>query len=127
MSRDEGEVYVEMCVGMGETLASAKQPGTPYRFSYGKKDGKVTTLALASFSKSLVARGDSFELAEEAIDYSSVPLHSDAEYRDALVTRIAKSVVAIADARKEPQDVEGAVDEAGGGHIVQSRPMVLSD
>lgn len=45
ITRDANEVYIEMCVGMGETLASAGQPGTPYRFSYAKANHKVTTVS----------------------------------------------------------------------------------
>merc|ERR1712216_198870 len=54
ISRDENEVYVEMCVGMGETLASAAQPGTPYRFTFDKAKQAVNVQAVSSFSKALV-------------------------------------------------------------------------
>lgn len=81
ITRDNYSVYIEMCVGMGETLASANQPGVPYRFGYSKTDKKVSTLALSSFSKALVAEGDSFKLASKPIDFGSVRLHSDASYR----------------------------------------------
>ena len=81
ITRDDTQVYIEMCVGMGETLASANQPGTPYRFSFSKKDGKVATLALSSFSKALMPQGDSFDLGEEQIDYTDIKLHTDEKYR----------------------------------------------
>lgn len=90
ISRDAGEVYIEMCVGMGETLASAGQPGTPYRFSYSKADKKVTTMALSSFSKALVPQGNSFKLASEQIDYSDIAIHTDSKLRDAVVEKIAQ-------------------------------------
>eukprot|EP00281_Chroomonas_sp_CCMP1168_P018805 CAMPEP_0206228300 /NCGR_PEP_ID=MMETSP0047_2-20121206/9098_1 /ASSEMBLY_ACC=CAM_ASM_000192 /TAXON_ID=195065 /ORGANISM="Chroomonas mesostigmatica_cf, Strain CCMP1168" /LENGTH=1066 /DNA_ID=CAMNT_0053651539 /DNA_START=96 /DNA_END=3292 /DNA_ORIENTATION=+ len=122
ITRDQDEVYIEMCVGMGETLASAGQPGTPYRFSYSKKTKKVNTLTLSSFSKALVAEGDGFELASKPIDFGTVRLHTDAAFRSALVSEIAVAIEAIADARGSAQDVEGAVDSEGGIHIVQARP-----
>jgi phosphoglucan,water dikinase len=127
ISRDAGEVYIEMCVGMGETLASAGQPGTPYRFSYSKADKKVTTMALSSFSKALVPQGNSFQLASEQIDYSDIAIHTDSNLRDQVVEKIAQAVMAIAKERGSAQDVEGAIDAEGVMHIVQARPMVLSD
>jgi phosphoenolpyruvate synthase/pyruvate phosphate dikinase len=34
---NKDEVYMELAVGQGETLASANQTGTPYRMIYNKK------------------------------------------------------------------------------------------
>ena len=131
ISRDPDQVYVEMCVGMGETLASAAQPGTPYRFTYDKSTKAVAVLAVSSFSKALVPpSGNSFDLDEIVIDYSTIPLHTDPVFRDDLVSRIAKAVSALADARGCEQDVEGVILLEGAEavlHIVQTRPMVLAD
>jgi len=131
ITRDANEVYVEMCVGMGETLASAAQPGTPYRFAFDKGKQGVNVLALSSFSYALVPPADnSFDLQEEVIDYSRIPLHTDPAFRTSIVTRIAKAVTALADARGSAQDVEGVVVLKGTEahvHIVQARPMVLAD
>jgi len=131
ISRDANEVYVEMCVGMGETLASAAQPGTPYRFTFDKAKQAVNVQALSSFSFALVPdAGGSFELQEEVIDYSRIPLHTDPAFRESIVTRIAKAVMALADKRGSAQDVEGVVVLNGADadvHIVQTRPMVLAD
>ena len=108
ITRNTNEVYVEMCVGMGETLASANQPGTPYRFTFDKAKKTVNVQALSSFSLALVPPpGGSFDLIEKVIDYSKIPLHTDPAFRQDVVTRIAKAVVALADARGSAQDVEG--------------------
>jgi len=131
ITRNTDEVYVEMCVGMGETLASANQPGTPYRFTFDKAKKSVNVQALSSFSLALVpAAGGSFDLEEKVIDYSQIPLHTDPAFRLDLVTRIAKAVMALAHARGTAQDVEGVVVLKGAAsnvHIVQARPMVLAD
>jgi len=136
ISRDPGQVYMELCVGMGETLASAGQAGTPYRAAYSKKEGRASTLALSSLSYALRPSPDGTAegkpaLVQEAIDYTAVPFHTDAAAREAIVARIAKAVVALAEARGSPQDVEGVVRAAPGGgppriYIVQARPMVLA-
>ena len=34
---DPSQVYIELAIGQGETLASANQTGTPYRLIYDKK------------------------------------------------------------------------------------------
>mmetsp|Transcript_75265 Transcript_75265/g.110308 ORF Transcript_75265/g.110308 Transcript_75265/m.110308 type:complete len:892 (-) Transcript_75265:742-3417(-) len=131
ITRNTNEVYVEMCVGMGETLASANQPGTPYRFTFDKAKKTVNVQALSSFSLALVPPpGGSFDLIEKVIDYSKIPLHTDPAFRQDVVTRIAKAVMALADARGSAQDVEGVVVLKGSAadvHIVQARPMVLAD
>ena len=88
-------------------------------------------LAVSSFSKALVPpSGNSFGLDEIVIDYSTIPLHTDPVFRDDLVSRIAKAVSALADARGCEQDVEGVIVLEGAEavlHIVQTRPMVLAD
>ena len=97
INRDDNEVYIEMCVGMGETLASAAQPGTPYRFTFNKSTKAVTVQALSSFSLALVPpKGGSFELEKSIIDYSTIPLHTDPDFRHDIVTRLSEAVMALA-------------------------------
>jgi len=56
VENDAGSVYMEVCVGLGETLASANEPGTPYRLVVQKaKPNAVKILSLASFSRALEA------------------------------------------------------------------------
>ncbi|EKX40827.1 hypothetical protein GUITHDRAFT_164559 [Guillardia theta CCMP2712] len=130
ITRDPNQVYIEMCVGMGETLASAGQAGTPYRFTYDKSKGEAAVSSLASFSFALVpADGKGKELKEEVIDYSSIPLHTDEALRSSLIKRIAKAVMLLAKERGTEQDVEGVVvldSKEPQVHIVQARPMVLA-
>lgn len=38
---NQNQVYMEIAVGQGETLASANQQGTPYRMIYDKSTGKI--------------------------------------------------------------------------------------
>jgi len=132
ITRDPNQVYVELCVGMGETLASAGQSGTPYRISFDRTTNEVSVLALSSFSSALVpAKEDGAELSAQTIDYSKVPFHTDGDYRKKLVARIGAAVVALEKARGSPQDVEGVISDSNGPepqvHIVQARPMVLAD
>merc|ERR1712045_618056 len=54
VEQDAGAVYLEFCVGLGETLASASEPGTPYRLVVQKRaPHAVTIISLGSFSFAL--------------------------------------------------------------------------
>ena len=44
------EVYIELAMGLGETLASGATRGTPWRVVCNKESGRVDTLALANFT-----------------------------------------------------------------------------
>merc|ERR1712045_979884 len=69
VERDAGAVYLELCVGLGETLASANEPGVPYRLSVQKNSPHdVKILTLANFSHSL--RDELGGPVRERVDYS---------------------------------------------------------
>jgi hypothetical protein len=44
-----------MAKGLGETLASANQQGTPWRFTFHKKTKEVSVLSYANYSNELVS------------------------------------------------------------------------
>ena len=56
ISKNTDEVYIEVAVGLGETLASANQQGTPYRLIYNKKTQNSEILAFANYSQGLFAK-----------------------------------------------------------------------
>jgi len=49
------QVYMELAVGLGETLASASQKGTPYRVVYDWAAESCKIIAFSSFSHALFA------------------------------------------------------------------------
>jgi phosphoglucan,water dikinase len=121
LSRDRDEVYIEMAVGLGEALASGGIPGLPWRMTYNAQSGKVKTLAFASFSKAVVP-GKAGQTERRTIDYSTVRLSVDDDFRNLLAARIGKIGEFIEEAFGRPQDIEGVV--AGGTvYLVQSRPQ----
>lgn len=136
------DVYVEMAVGMGETLASASCDGSPFRFRIDRAKWKVDELSFGSYSEAFVVKDEvtggteeqSMGLTKKVVDYSQERLSNDAEWRDEVVRRIAKTVVRLEKAFKGPQDVEGAVTvvpamvgKAGETHVhvVQARPQLV--
>ena len=44
VARNDNAVYIELCIGLGETLASANEPGTPYRLSPGFQNPSMLLL-----------------------------------------------------------------------------------
>jgi phosphoglucan, water dikinase len=115
------EVYAEIVVGLGETLASAATRGSPYRLVCGKSSGAVTTLAFANFSQTSQPN-PAGGLRHETVDYSRVDLSRDASARQKLGQRLAAIGRFVEQALQRPQDIEGVV---AGDRIwlVQARPQ----
>ncbi len=118
------EIYLELVAGQGETLASARFPGTPYRMICDKKTGQPAMLAFANFSKALWA-GSREGMTAKTVDYSACSLSTNQKVR----TRMGKRLTAIGrlveEAFGSPQDIEGAIvgDRVS---LVQSRPQILA-
>lgn len=121
VSGDRDQASVELAVGLGETLASAMQPGTPYRMRCNRNSGATELTACASYSQALRTETTN-GITAELIDYTTVPLSVDPAMAVALGRRLAKVAEFLQTAFGCPQDVEGVV--AGGNiHIVQTRPQ----
>jgi phosphoglucan,water dikinase len=119
LSHNAEEVYGEIAVGLGETLASATSRGTPYRLVCNKKSGEVQTVAFANFSHAL--RADSAGgVKQELLDYSRIPLSRESELRRDVGGRLAKIGARIESEFGKAQDIEGAIvgDKI---YLVQSR------
>jgi len=121
LSRNADEVYAEIAVGLGETLASAAARGTPYRLVCHKKSREVQTLAFANFSHAL--RADSMVgVNRELLDYSRVPLSRESELRKVLARRLAAIGSRVENEFGKAQDIEGAIT-GNKIYLVQSRPQ----
>jgi phosphoglucan,water dikinase len=120
-SGNPDEAYIEIVVGHGETLASARVAGTPYRLLYDRRSGQAVTLDLASFSTAAqpLASGGA---VEQVLDYSKVDLTRDDSFRISLVQRLGRASVFLERAFGRPQDIEGLVS-GNNIYIVQSRPQ----
>ncbi|HWW00828.1 MAG TPA: PEP/pyruvate-binding domain-containing protein [Candidatus Acidoferrum sp.] len=115
------ELYAEIVVGLGDTLASAATRGTPYRMVCDKDSGKATILAFANFSTASQP-GPTGGLRRETVDYSRVELSRDATARHRIGLRLAAIGGFVEKALQQPQDIEGVV--AGNRiFLVQTRPQ----
>ena len=115
------EVYVEIAVGLGETLASAATRGSPYRIVCDRPSGAATILAFANFSRALwpdPAGG----VAPKIADYSRIAMSCEAGALKKLGRRLASIAQVVEKAFHQPQDIEGVVmgEEI---YLVQARPQ----
>jgi phosphoglucan,water dikinase len=121
LSHNVDELYAEIAVGLGETLASAASRGTPYRLVCNKKSAEVQTLAFANFSYALRA-GSAGGVKQELLDYSQVPLSRESGLRRDMGWRLARIGACVENEFGKAQDIEGAI--AGDRiFLVQSRPQ----
>jgi phosphoglucan,water dikinase len=121
LSHRADEVYAELALGLGETLASAAARGTPYRLVCNKESGAVQTLAFANFSQALLAdsRGG---VRRELLDYSRVSLSRESESRKDLGRQLAAIGSCVESGFNKAQDIEGAI-MGNKIYLVQSRPQ----
>lgn len=124
------KVYVEVAVGMGETLASAVADGSPYKFRVDRGDFDVEQVSYASYSTALVPEdATQGALCPKVVDYSKEWMTTSDDSRTDVVRRIATAVIMLEDVFDGPQDVEGAIKSNSEGeidvYIVQSRPQII--
>lgn len=126
--KDAGNMYIEIAVGMGETLASAVEEGSPYRFRVNRKRLTSEDVSFASYCHALVPNQEGNGLARKVIDYSAQQMSTNSAFRKNLVSRIAKAILYLEKEFGGPQDIEGAVSVQDGKtnvFIVQARPQIL--
>jgi alpha-glucan, water dikinase len=149
VTRDEGDLYGEVVLGLGETLVGS-HPGRALSFSARKADPVPNVLGLPSKSTALIGGGLIFrsdssgeDLAGYAgaglydslvlppprsivPDYTDEPLLRDGKFRDGVLAGIAAIGTMIESRLGSPQDIEG-VYARGRFTVVQSRPQVGID
>lgn len=147
-SGDSSEIYAEVVRGLGETLVGA-YPGRALSFICKKKDlnspqvfGYPSKPIGLFIKRSIIFRSDSngedlegyagaglydsVPMDEEekvVIDYSSDPLITDGNFRQTILSNIARAGNAIEELYGSPQDIEGVVRD-GKIYVVQTRPQM---
>ena len=124
IDHDEEEVYAELAVGLGETLTSGSEAGTPYRLAFNTRTGAVRVLAFASFSRAL-RREETGGLRRAVIDYSKIALSALDDALPRVASRLGALGGFLETSMGSPQDVEGLV-QAGTIYVVQSRHQHLA-
>ena len=141
----------EICVGLGESLVG-NDPGCALGFRVDKKTKKVVEItsqpskpvAYYSPPNAYIARSDSNgedleefagaglydsicmnEASLTSIDYANEPISNNEDFRNQMLSAIAKSGMAIENLLDSAQDIEGAITEDGKLFVVQTRPQVF--
>jgi phosphoglucan,water dikinase len=119
----EDEILIELAVGLGETLASCLEAGSPYRLIYRKKDDATEMLSFADYS--FASRpGRSGGTVRERVDYSKIPFSRDDNFREKMARTIGKAGLFTERAWGKPLDIEGLVS-GGESCLLQARPQHL--
>lgn len=147
-SGDSSEIYAEVVRGLGETLVGA-YPGRALSFICKKNDlNSPQVLGYPSkpiglfITRSIIFRSDSngedlegyagaglydsvpMDKEEKVVlDYSSDPLMIDGNFRQSILSSIARAGNAIEELYGSPQDIEGVVRD-GKIYVVQTRPQM---
>jgi phosphoglucan,water dikinase len=119
-SRDQASV--EVAVGLGESLASANQPGTPYRLLCDRQTGRTRLRSLASFSWALQPALKGEGTVTQRIDYTKIPLSISPTTAETLGQKCAAIATVLEQYFGQPQDVEGVV-VGEAIYVVQTRPQ----
>ncbi|XP_068639129.1 alpha-glucan water dikinase, chloroplastic-like [Aristolochia californica] len=147
-SGDSSEIYAEVVKGLGETLVGA-YPGRALSFACKKSDlnlprvlGYPSKPVGLFIRRSIIFRSDSngedlegyagaglydsVPMDEEekiVLDYSVDPLLIDVNFRNSILSSIARVGSAIEELYGSPQDIEGVVKD-GKIFVVQTRPQM---
>ena len=90
VNQNPNEVYIEVAVGLGETLASANQSGTPYRLIYRRDTDACEVVAFANYSHGIFATMRGTEPDKQIIDYSKIQFSTEVEQLELLGKRLAR-------------------------------------
>jgi len=146
ITKNDNEIYVEMVLGMGETLVG-NYPGRALSFLYHKNTQQIDIISYPSKSIGLYGSGVIFrsdsngeDLESYAgaglydsllatapehrmLDYSDEALLWDSAFREQLLTKVGQIGHQVEKICGSPQDIEGAIQQ-GTFYVVQTRPQV---
>ena len=136
VNKSEDEIYIELAVGLGETLAQSNQKGAPYRLIYNRKEDKIDILNLSSYNYQIERKTNNIKI----IEYRNIELTKNEEF----ITNIGKTLGKIGINIEEEidnnnndinttnkiwQDIEGNYinigNEGNNYFIVQTRPEII--
>ncbi len=133
INSNKNEVYIEMAIGLGETLASSDQKGAPYRLIYNRNEDTVNIINLSSFSYELERKTSMKKL----ISYRNENLSKSEDFIINVGKQLGKIGILIEEKVGEEnkgEDIEGnyvkAQDIEGNNssdyyYIVQTRPEIV--
>jgi len=103
---NKNEVYIELAIGLGETLAQSNQKGAPYRLIYNRNDDSLNILNLSSYNYELERKTSNVKI----IEYRNEDLTKSEEFINNVGKRLGKIGIMIEENisnEKVGQDIEG--------------------
>ena len=127
---NKNEVYIELAIGLGETLAQSNQKGAPYRLIYNRNDKSLNILNLSSYCYEMERKTSQMKL----IEYRNEDLTKSEEFINNVGKRLGKIGIMIEEnfsQEKVGQDIEGNYMKISGDndnyYIVQTRPEISKE
>ena len=129
VNKNENEIYIELAIGLGETLAQSNQKGAPYRLIYNRKEERVNILNLSSYNYELEKKTNKVKI----IEYRKQDLTINEDFINNVGKSLGKIGILIeekvsSDNCRIWQDIEGNYVKIGNElnfyFIVQTRPEI---
>ena len=131
VNKNEDEIYIELAIGLGETLAQSNQKGAPYRLIYNRKEEKIKILNLSSYNYELEKKTNNVKI----IEYRKQKLTINEEFINDVGITLGKIGIMIEEKvsgknkNKISQDIEGNYVNINNKEnvyfIVQTRPEIV--
>ena len=129
VNKNQNEIYIELAIGLGETLAQSNQKGAPYRLIYNRKEENVKILNLSSYNYELEKKTNKVKI----IEYRKQDLTVNEDFINNVGKTLGKIGIAIEENVSNDncriwQDIEGNYVKIGNElnyyFIVQTRPEI---
>ena len=124
---NSNEVYLELAVGLGETLAQSNQKGAPFRLIYNRKEESLNVINLSSYNYEIEKKSNEVKIVE----YRNQNLMKNEDFLVDVGKKLGKIGVFIENEISEEkvgQDIEGNfmnVENEEIFFIVQTRPEII--
>ena len=126
---NSNEVYLELAVGLGETLAQSNQKGAPFRLIYNRSEDSLNVMNLSSYNYEIEKKSNKCKIVE----YRNENLMKNEEFLNDVGKKLGKIGVFIENEINEEkvgQDIEGNFminEDEGNFFIVQTRPEIIKN
>jgi phosphoenolpyruvate synthase/pyruvate phosphate dikinase len=126
---NSNEVYLELAVGLGETLAQSNQKGAPFRLIYNRSEDSLNVMNLSSYNYEIEKKSNKCKIVE----YRNENLMKNEEFLNDVGKKLGKIGVFIENEISEEkvgQDIEGNFminEDEGNFFIVQTRPEIIKN
>ena len=130
VNKNENEIYIELAIGLGETLAQSNQKGAPYRLIYNRKNDNINILNLSSYNYELERKTNKVKI----IEYRNQDLTKNEKFINNVGKTLGKIGLIIEEKVSNDksiiyQDIEGNYVKIGNDcneyYIVQTRPEIV--